>query len=204
MTLIVCVQRTIKMNADKREFIAGALEGFAASVGAGAKMSGEDFWQTYHGLQSQLYRDMAAEAGLKLPAPMRIWAELMDEKYAEADALDKELGDYINKSELSFIESLARPKRFASVKQNEDSLKEAHRLMDKLIKDAREKKAQAEQAAKEEAEYQKRKTESRQARASAPPPEVKALPEMGKVLKKKDDDDDLYSGTGSGKKGKRK
>jgi len=188
------------MDPRKQEFLAGSVEGFVASVGAGANLSGEDFWQTFHGLRSWEYRDMAAEAGLKLPVHLRIQADQMDKAFAKADALDKELGDYIDKSELSLIESLAKPNRFLSSKENEDNLKESRRLMDKLIKDAREKKARAEKTVVEEAEYQKRKAESRQARAGAPIPEEKALPALGKPIKK--DEDDLYSG--SGKKGKRK
>ena len=192
------------MEADKREFLAGAFEGFAASVAAGAKMSGEDFWQTYHGLNSWMYRDMAEEAGLRLPVPLRMWAEVLDEKFAEADKTEKELGPYMDKDHLACIKSLAYQRKFASPEENARDLAQAEKEMEKLLENARKKKAQAEQAAKEEAEYQARKAANRQARASAPEPEVKALPAAGKLLKKDDDDMSAFCGAGSGKKGKRK
>lgn len=190
---------TVNMDA-KTEFNKAALAGAFAS---GKPLNFDDI-RMLSGM-SQFLRDYAEKSGeFRCPMHIRAEAAVMDDEFDKVMTLYEEVKDYISDSEISFIEYLAKPKMFASPKDNENNLKEAKRRMDKLIKDAREKKARAEQAAKEEAEYQKRKAESRQTRAEAPVPDVKPLPAMGKVLKK-DEEDDLYSGAGSRKKaGKRK
>lgn len=186
---------------ERTEFHKAALEGAFAS---GKSINFDDI-RMLSGM-SQLLRDYAKKTGeFHCPIHIRAEAAVMDDLFNNTVALYEEVKDYIKESEISFIEYLAKPNMWLSAKENENNLKEAKRLMNKLIKDAREKKARAEQAAKEEAEYQKRKAESRQARAGAPVPDEKPLPEAGKVLKKDEDDEfAAFSGAGAGKKGKRK
>lgn len=186
----------------KTEFNKGALEGAFAS---GKRINFDDI-RMLSGM-SQLLRDYAERTGeFRCPIHIRAEAAVMDDMFNETVAIYEEVKDYIKESEISFIKYLAKPNMWLTPKENEDNLKEAKRLMDKLIKDAREKKARTEKSEKDEAEYQARKAEARKARESAPEPDEKPLPEAGKLLKKKDEDDEFaaFSGAGAGKKGKGK
>lgn len=176
----------------KTEFNKAALEG---AFSGGKRLNFDDL-RMLSGM-SQFLRDYSAQSGeFRCPIHIRAEAAVMDDKFEETWALHEELKDYINNSEVELANYL--------VSQAFPDYKGAKRIMDKAIKDAREKKARTEKTAKEEAEYQARKEATRQARAGAPEPEEKPLPPAGKQLKKKDEDDEFsaYSGAGAGKKRK--
>ncbi len=187
-----------KMDA-KTEFNAGVLEGaFAAK-----KSLNWDQIRMYSGM-SQVLRDFGrADPTFRCPIHIRAEAAVMDDEFKKMNAVWEEVKDYIDESEISLANSLIRPKMF--VPTTDADYREAERIMSKAIKDAREKKARSEAAAKEEAEYQQRKAATRAARPVAPEPEVKTLPAVGKAMKKDEDDEfAAYAGAGAGKKGKRK
>lgn len=183
----------------KAEFHKGMLDGAFAS---GKPINFDDI-RMLSGMSGLL---VAACKKANFPCPMHIRAEaaVMDDEFKKADKLDKELGPYMDKDHLACIESLAYQRKFASPEENARNLAQAEKEMEKLLENARKKKAQAEEDDKKDAEYQKRKAENRQARAAAPVPEEKALPAVGKAIKKDEDDMSAFCGAGSGKKGKRK
>jgi hypothetical protein len=182
----------------KTEFNAGMLEGAFATK----KSLNWDEIRMYSGM-SQVLRDFGrADPTFRCPIHIRAEAAVMDDEFKKMNAVWEEVKDYIDESEISLANSLIRPKMF--VPTTEADYREAERIINNAIKDAREKKARHEAAAKEEAEYQQRKAATRASRPSAPEPEVKPLPQAGKVMKKDDDEFAAFSGAGAGKKGKRK
>ena len=180
---------------DREAFMAGALQGFVES----REHFNFDDLRPFVG--AALCPGGKKIPGMPTPFDLLRYGMAMEQEFLETKALWEEVKDYIDPEAIAIADQLTRRKMFVAVSQSD--VEEAKRIMSKAIKDAREKKARCEAAAKAEAEYQQRKAATRAARPVAPEPEVKELPAIGAPIKK-DADDEFAAFSGAGKKGKRK
>lgn len=181
---------------EKAAFYEGARQGYLSAVDKGrAKFNFDDF-RAISGFSAMLAH------GLGNPhSRVAYEARAMDAEFDKSTKILDELKDYID---WKVVER-------AELRRSEGNVLIACNIMDHAIQDARDKKKAAEEKAardariaeadKVEAEKQARKA-ARQ--SAAPNPDEKPLPQVGKMVKKEEDDLDQLLGGGGGKSKKSK